>query len=705
MAAAALPGCVISGCVLSGCVGDRILLQGDGGKAVASRPAFERVERTTEALRRLPFSSEVPADVMTVAELKAWFDRYAEARKTELAKEDRLYHRLGILPPTLSTAEAYKGFLADFVGGVYDDGAKRMVLVSDYAWWAKAQQDAIGAVTGIDWAYEVFLVHELVHALQDQHFDLAEQLTGGVYDDNDDAAFVRKTILETDANVVGMAHFLGMDLSRLAVRKAFFLFLRYNNLINGPLMQLLAGRTPSYFAKQGFSQYELGLSFVEGKLDRGGQEELSRAYLRVPGEAGALPESTEQLLWPKKLARASLDRPIVLARLSAPPASTPGATAISSNVFGALSFKHWLESLLGGLEADLVADGWGGDRYDLFDEEGSALLLWRTTWDSEDDARQFADAYVRAVPRRYGERAGARQGQDDVARFVVPAAPDENKKVRTIREEVVHVERRGKHVLVIEGAREEHVEALVAEGFAALVAVPRAESDRARIADKARGLERHLERLPPTRPRPDLPERLFLPARLMAFRTGAGLGVVEDASGPMLFPVADSELRWGFRPGFELALPLALSTELRSPVGQTVLGLRPRWHPPLVLETDVQLGHALSFGDDLLVAAQLGAQRVGLAQTTRSAAAGALLRPFAQLVLAPGAALVDGGAAGRRVFFGGALTRGFGAQPLVEVEIVEGLFLYETSLVGFDLKERGLRLAVQTHVLGALLYF
>ncbi|MCC7108563.1 MAG: hypothetical protein IT382_04705, partial [Deltaproteobacteria bacterium] len=232
---------------------------GDDGRQAVSRPDFQRVERTTEQVRRLPFRREVPAEVMTVEELKAWFDRYADARKAELAKEDRLYHRLGILPPTLSTAEAYKGFLADFVGGIYDDGAERMVLVSDYAWWAKAQQEAIGALTGIDWAYEVFLVHELVHALQDQHFGLADQLRGGVYDDNDDAAFVRKTILETDANVAGMAHFFGMDLSRFAVRKAFFLYLRYNNLLSGPLMQALSGKTPSYFKKQGLSQYELGL--------------------------------------------------------------------------------------------------------------------------------------------------------------------------------------------------------------------------------------------------------------------------------------------------------------------------------------------------------------------------------------------------------------------------------------------------------------
>ncbi len=690
---------------LTGCITDRILVEGKDGAALVSRPAFERVEHTTEQERRLPFLEEVPAEAMTVAELKAWFDGYADARKAELAKEDRLYHRLGILPPTLSTAEAYKGFLADFVGGLYDDGNKRMVLVSDYAWWARAQQDAIGLLTGIDWAYEVFLAHELVHALQDQHFGLAEQLRGGVYDDNDDAAFVRKTILETDANVTGMAHFFGMDLTRLAVRKAFFLFLRYNNLLNGPLMQLLAGKTPSYFSKQGFSQYELGLAFVERKLDRGGNDELSRAYLRVPGEPGALPESTEQLLWPKKQAAATLDRPVAIAPLPRPPASVPGAGAISTNVFGALSLKHFLEPLVGALEADAVANGWGGDRYDLFDDEGGTLLVWRTTWDSDDDARQFVDAWTRALPRRYGERAGAPRVEGDRARWEIPAAPAEQRKVRTARDEVVHLERRGRDVLVLEGARAAHVDALVAEAFAALVSGPRAAPDRVRIQAKAAALEEHLGRLPPPRARPSLQERLFLPARLMAFRTGAGVGVLDDPAGPLPFPVADSELRWGMRPGLEVALPLALSTKLDTLAGQTVLGLKPRWYPPFALEADVQLGHSVALGHDLLVAAQLGAQGLGTDERSQSGAAGALLRPFAQLVVAPGLALIDEGAAGRRVFLGGALARGFGAQPLVELEVIDGLFLYESSLFGFDVRARGLRLVVQTHVAGALLYF
>lgn len=696
----------------SGCITDRILVEDDKGALYADPKQLARVEQETAQRRRLPFMKHVPADVMTVQDLKGWFDRYADARKAELAKEDKFYHRTNILPPTTSTAEAYKGFISDFVGGVYDDSKARMILISDYAWWSKAQQDAIGAMTGIDWAYEVFLSHELVHALQDQHFDLSDMLRGGVYDDNDDAAFVRKTILETDANVVGMSHFLGMDLEQLATRKSFFLFLRYNNLLSGPLLLGLSGRTPSYFAKQSFAQYELGLSFIENKLDNGGMDALSRSYLLPPGTPGALPESSEQLLWPRKMRADTLDPPKPIARLTAAPDALPGSKLVITNVFGALSFRHWLERLRGPLEANAVADGWGGDRWDIVDDGEHSILLWRTTWDSEGDALEFVEAYERGVRVRYGERAVKRTADPksgDGARttFDVPSAPAEDRFVRTHRDELVVIERRAKDVLIIEGVTPDRELALREEMWPLLRVVEKPPIDEAKLAAKAAALEKNIGGMAPNPERPGLLGRLFLPMRTMALRMGTGVGVDVDppAGFSGIFPVTDSELRWGFRPGLELSLPFALSGEIMSPVGQTVAGVSMGALFPSPT-FGLHLGHAVPIGDDLALAVQLGADEVGNPTfSTRHVAAGALLRPAPFLVLAPGIARVDGGINGPSVILGSALRRGFAAAPLVEIEVVDGLAIYEASTFFLSASDKGLTLRAHTHAIGLLLYF
>jgi hypothetical protein len=695
---------------LAGCITDRILVSdAEGAGPIADPAQLRRVEAQTAKIRHLPFLKTVPADVMTVAELRAWFDRFADARRAELERDDRFFHRVGLLPPTVSTAEAYKGFIADFVGGVYDDGRERMILVSDYAWWAKAQQDLVGAITGIDWAYELFLVHELNHALQDQHFGLGEMLRGGVYDDNDDAAFVRKTLLESEANVVGMSHFLGMDLDRLATRKLFFLFLRYNNLLNGPILLALAGRTPSFFARQALSQYELGLTFVERKLDEGGMDELSRAYVRKPGERGSLPESTEQLMWPRKMRAGSVDRPIPIARIEGPLITMPEAGLLSTNVFGALAFRHWFETVRGPLEAATVADGWGGDRWDLFDDAGASVLLWRTTWDSEEDARQFFDAYSAAVPRRYGERA-KRAGDEEAFVFEIPAAPQEERFIRTLRAEHLVIERRGRDVLIVEGARPEISAALVDEAWGLHARAPAPAVDEARLRERARLLEEHIQEVPPPSPRPDLLGRLFLPARTMAARIGTGVGVdartdpAPPSASRSVFALTDGELRWGFRPHLEVSLPFALAGEIRTPFGQSVAGVALDGISP-TLRFNLSASHAVPLGERVVVAGQAGVDGVGGVEGGTRLALGALLRPFDALVVAPAVARVDDSAPSPMVVIGAALRRGVTTQPLLELEVVDGLSIYQSSAFFFDQRARGLSLLAHTHVMGLLLYF
>lgn len=713
------------------CVTQRILVSGDDENhpPTADAQQLRRVEAQVAARRHLPFLRPVPADVMTVQQLREWFDRYADARKLRLQKDDLFHHRLGVLAPTVSTAEAYKGFIADFVGGVYDNENQRMVLVSDYAWWARAQQELVGMITGIDWAYEVFLAHELDHALQDQHFALGDILRSSGGDDNDDAAFVRKSLLESEANIVGMAHFLGMDLDTLATRKAFFLFLRYNNLFNGPILRALAGKTPSFFALQGLSQYELGLSFVERKLDEGGMDALSRAWVRPPGTPGALPRSTEQLLWPRKMRPESMDAPIALVRLDVPPLSLPGSTLVRTNVFGALAFKHLLEGLRGPLEAAIVADGWGGDRWELLDDNGHSVLVWRATWDSEGDAREFFDAWTASVPTRYGPRAAAIVRDEKRAVFQVPPAPEEKRFIRTGREERLLVEQRGRDVMVLEGARPETLESLAAEMWAHFVRGADPIPDEDRLAEHARRLEEQMreassDALSEARsdarsdsfsnatsiPRADLLGRLFSPHRTMTVRMGTGIVVDarEQEAARAVFPVSDAEFRWGVRPGLELSLPVSLAAELRTEIGQTVARMVPTWEGSR-LRLSLGGGHALPLGDRLAVVGQLTLADVSQTSAIRWSG-GALMRPLDEVVFAPAIArdvpiATEGPSALPTVVLGGALQRGASTQPLLEIEVVDGLFLYESTMVFLEEKKRGLSLSAHSHVIGLLFVF
>lgn len=736
---------VVAGCL--GCLTDRVLTVGDDGVVVVDDEVVDRARAATEERRGLPFVRKVPLEVLSAAELTTWLNRYYDDAATALVKRDRFFHKMGILPPTRDTASAYRGFVGDYAGGIYDDdrvgadGEKgTMILVHDYAWWSKVQLDLFGVITGVDYAYETFLTHELTHALQDQHLHLDRLLDDAR---NDDVRMVQKTILESEANVVGMSYFAGLDLRHVVPRTAFFLFLRYNNFFNAPIVTAASGKSSSFFARQAFSQYELGLGFVEERLaagewadligdDGGGAlAELSRAYVRVPGTTGALPESTEQLLFSDKRGDTP-DRPERLLALprddvkDAADADVKGAEAprrwrgqrvIASGVFGALALKHWLEGALG-FGADSAVDGWGGDRYELLvDEDDHTIIVWRLLGDTDTDAQELftalrerlRDAYASAA---HPDRLVVDPSSTDV-RFVavVGALPAEKKAVRTDRAEHLAIERRGRAIVVVNGLDTGTPLAPVVDDlFVLAVAAPRSVDDDRRRKAVAAELERTLEQTLAARTPPIVPlsSQLLLPARTVAVRLGVDVARYDfdPAHDVAVVPGVDIEARWGVRSFLELALPFAAT--LHAPLGpfEFAVGVAPHTLP-LNRAVDgvwsaTALGTALWTSGNIGLAAQIDAtpsvrfSTFGQSPVSSSYRLGALLRPMPWLVLQPGievarAGVVDDvtGRGDEVLRIGGVLQRGFIDAPLIELELLSGLKLWTSTSTSWRLKDPG----------------
>ena len=100
-----------------------------------------------------------------------------------------------------------------------------------------------------------------------------------------------------------------------------------------------------------------------------------------------------------------------------------------------------------------AAAGWDGDRYAVFEgTEGRVGLVWFTTWDSVDDAREFHRGYVRFQTTKLGEGVAPPEAFPDSIR-------------RPLRDTVFAVERRGADVVVVEGFAAELTESLVEAGF------------------------------------------------------------------------------------------------------------------------------------------------------------------------------------------------------------------------------------------------
>src|SRR5262249_43541499 len=172
-----------------------------------------------------------------------------------------------------------------------------------------------------------------------------------------------------------------------------------------------------------------GMVFCARLTNDGGWDALNEAYRRPP-------LSTEQVLHPEKY-KAKPDPPtaIDLGKLDV----GPGWKELGRNVVGEMQLGVLLRRH-GGKNA---AAGWDGDRYAVFEgPDGRLGLVWLSTWDSEDEAREFLRGYVHFQTTKLGGDAP----QPDV---IADGLRRPHKGC------VLAAERRGADVAVVEGFDED----------------------------------------------------------------------------------------------------------------------------------------------------------------------------------------------------------------------------------------------------------
>jgi hypothetical protein len=177
---------------------------------------------------------------------------------------------------------------------------------------------------------------------------------------------------------------------------------------------------PPVFQRQLIAPYMVGSSFlVRGDplslLGKGfPASDVDRAY-REP------PASSEQILHPEKYwDPASRDEPESVTLRDAGARLGRRWRLAASGVLGEMTLGVLVgaptplrpsdpEAQRGASWTNEAASGWGGDRWELWQRDRSAVLLLNTVWDSPEDAREF----VGALPTREGLRS--RRAGDRVA--------------------------------------------------------------------------------------------------------------------------------------------------------------------------------------------------------------------------------------------------------------------------------------------------
>ena len=346
-------------------------------KTAAVREATAEVLQETSELRKLPILRPVRSGAQTRAEIEQMLIRNLNenASAEEMRASELVLKKLGLAPADFQLRPFIVKLLAEQVAGYYEP---------------KSQEFFLADWIDIDGQKPV-MAHELTHALQDQHFNLRRFEKWPRHDS--DAELAAHSLVEGDASFLMMQYIIRNPERQLAFMKSMG--------ATGASATEQIEKAPRVLRETLLFPYFQGMGWVSGVYKQGGWDAVSAAYKN-------LPKSTEQILHNDKYAAGELPQQVTVRDIS--PKLGRGWKMADNDVEGEWGYYLILDQILASPDVSKKASaGWGGDRYALFTgpKPTDVLVVQKAVWDSEQDAREFFDAYVSRTSKRYGVEPSA----------------------------------------------------------------------------------------------------------------------------------------------------------------------------------------------------------------------------------------------------------------------------------------------------------
>ncbi|HEV7683242.1 MAG TPA: hypothetical protein VGO68_14025 [Pyrinomonadaceae bacterium] len=476
--ALALTGWLVS--LVAGVSAQRASVVSAPARNAAIVAATVEVLKETSEIRELTILRPVPSGAQSRAEIERMLIKNLNDDMTgaEMHATEVSLRKFGLAPRDFEYRPFIIKLLTEQVAGYYDPKARQFYLAD----WLELE------------GQKPVMAHELTHALQDQHFNLRrfEKWPKG----DADAELAAHALVEGDATLAMMLYLARNPLAGLAFSRS---------LTTGVATEQY-DQAPRAMRESLIFPYMQGSEWARQLYKRGGWTAVSNAFTR-------LPLSSEQILHPEKYF--TYERPIQVTlpdvtnllngkersaisnqqsanskpptggttdrgtgTAGVPPASVtkhssrslpgrrPLPTAhrplpavgwhrVDSDVNGEWTYYLILDQFLAAPdESKRATAGWAGDRYALYEgPNGEVFLAQVAVWDTENDAREFFDAYVKRTELRY---PGAKRidAPDSQLETQTSQLQTQNSYSWRTSEGKVTIELRGLRVVILEGIPE-----------------------------------------------------------------------------------------------------------------------------------------------------------------------------------------------------------------------------------------------------------
>lgn len=347
---------------------------------------------------------KVPAKMLG----KDTFRRYVEGRmkETESSKqahaEELTLKMFGFLPQDFDLAKGTVDLVSEQAAAFYDYNKKRLFILDS---------------TSEGNEQRVALVHELAHALADQHHPLGKYLRKGSPDDDESTA--RQAVMEGQATWLTWAYMAKRGGGKAEIPPAMIEQLTRETAADSSDFPVFA-KAPLYLRETLVFPYNEGLRFCDAvyrKLGRGG---FDAVFERAP-------LSTQQILHPDLYF--SNEKPAEPDPQTAK--QTFGADAkhyrvLAEGSLGELDFSILLRQFVGQKEGAAAARHWRGGTFRLYEDKRDRhpVLDFVAEWDSAAAAHEFFLLYQRVLKGKWKQFHPAMSQASGAASTLLSGAGD-----------------------------------------------------------------------------------------------------------------------------------------------------------------------------------------------------------------------------------------------------------------------------------------
>jgi hypothetical protein len=325
-----------------------------------------------EAALGLKFKTPPKMEVRTKDQVREFLLKHIQDSipQRELDGQAALFRTLDLISDTLDLKKFFVPLLTEQIIGFYDPKTKVLYVVDG------APKDYAGYT----------IMHELVHALQDQYINL-DSLEGLTYDSDRQTAM--QTVIEGQATFEQILMMTGGKGSLTASLPGGWQQMQ-------DLIRQSTATQPVFASAPMVIQEALLFPYVNGA------DFVRRYKQRHPSRLSfdSLPVSTEQVMHDEAFFGPKKDLPVTV---GLPPLSNK----VYENNLGEFGVRLFLYHHLKDIKtAAAAAAGWSGDRYAVVKTPKGDGVVIVTAWDTPLDGAEFVSALTTVTGKRFGDSTG-----------------------------------------------------------------------------------------------------------------------------------------------------------------------------------------------------------------------------------------------------------------------------------------------------------